>query len=95
MEKAVMVGVFDFVSFHVCKALLDKGIEVRGVQIESEENQDFLLEEKRLEIGRNANFSVTRMDDLTIPNQKETIVLSVYDLYMLYKEEILLNDEIN
>ena len=93
MDKVVMVGVFDFVNFHVCKALLDKGIEVRGVQIESEENED-IVREKRLEIGRNANFTEVSLGGITKDkNENETIVLSVYDLYMRYKEEYLLNED--
>jgi hypothetical protein len=93
MDKVVMVGVFDFVNFHVCKALLDKGIEVKGVQIESEEDEDMIIE-KRLEIGRNANFTEVTFEDITKDkNKNETIVLSVYDLYMRYKEEYLLNED--
>lgn len=93
MDKVVMVGVFDFVNFHVCKALLDKGIEVRGIQIETEDDYDILFE-KRLEIGRNANFSeVTSGDILNGSYENETIVLSVYDLYMRYMEEYLLNED--
>jgi hypothetical protein len=93
MDKVVMVGVFDFVNFHVCKALLDKGIEVRGIQIETEDDYDILIE-KRLEIGRNANFSEVSIGDfLNASYENETIVLSVYDLYMRYKEEYLLNDD--
>src|SRR3954451_16421357 len=92
MDKVVIVGVFDFVNFHLCKALLDKGIEVRGVQIETEEYENFLVEE-RLEIGRNSNFTeVSIRELLNKSNEKETIVLSVYDLYMRYKENVLQND---
>ncbi|MEH7013547.1 hypothetical protein V7087_22525 [Neobacillus niacini] len=93
MDKVVIVGVFDFVNFHICKALLDEGIEVRGVQIESEDTGDILVE-KRLEIGRNANFTEISLGDISNDSyENETIVLSVYDLYMLYKEEYLLNED--
>jgi nucleoside-diphosphate-sugar epimerase len=93
MDKVVMIGVFDFVNFHVCKALLDKGIEVRGVQIETEDDSDILVE-KRLEIGRNANLTEVSLGDISNDsNENETIVLSVYDLFMRYKEEYLLNEE--
>jgi nucleoside-diphosphate-sugar epimerase len=92
MDKVVIAGVFDFVNFYVCKALLDKGIEVRGVQFELEENED-ILDEKRLEIGRNANFTELSIRDIRMDsNGKETLILSIYDLYMQYKEDFLLNE---
>ena len=40
MDKAVIFDVFNFVSFHLCKALLDKGIEVEGIFIENKENDE-------------------------------------------------------
>ena len=46
MDKAVIVGVFDFVNFHVCKALLNKGIEVKGVQIGDRREWRFTCREK-------------------------------------------------
>jgi nucleoside-diphosphate-sugar epimerase len=93
MDKVVIVGVFDFVNFHVCKAFLDKGIEVRGVQLETEENEDMVFE-KRLEIGRNANFSEVPIGDISNQSSdNDAIVLSIFDLYMRYKEDYLLKDD--
>lgn len=93
MDKAVILGVYDFTSFHVCKALLDKGLEVTGVLFEPESDVDF-LEEKRFEIGRNANYTeypysswINTLDDT------EVIVFSIYDLYMQHKENILNESE--
>ncbi|MDQ1004119.1 hypothetical protein QFZ28_004519 [Neobacillus niacini] len=94
MDKVVVIGVFDFVNFHVCKAFLDKGIEVRGVQLETEVNED-MINEKRLEIGRNANFSEVSLGEISNHSSEyETIVLSVYDLYMRHKEDFLLADQL-
>jgi nucleoside-diphosphate-sugar epimerase len=91
MDKVVIAGVFDFVNFHVCKALLDKGIEVKGIQIETEENDN--LDEKRLEVGRNANFTEASLGEITKDiDGRETFILSIYDLYMCYKEDFLLNE---
>jgi nucleoside-diphosphate-sugar epimerase len=93
MDKVVMAGVFDFVNFHICKALLDKGIEVRGVKIETEDDRD-ILDEKRFEIGRNANFTEVSLEEISNDSfDNETIVLSAYDLFMRYKEDYLLNEE--
>lgn len=92
MDKVVIAGVFDFVNFHVCKALLDKGIEVKGIQIETEEND--ILVEKRLEVGRNANFTEASIgESIKDSDGSETVILSIYDLYMCYKEEFLLNED--
>ncbi|MEH7274908.1 hypothetical protein [Neobacillus vireti] len=92
MDKVVIAEVFDFVTFHVCKALLDKGIEVRGVQIEAEENEEILME-KKLEIGRNSNFTEVKLEEILMEyRQNEAIILSVYDLYMRYKENLLRNE---
>jgi nucleoside-diphosphate-sugar epimerase len=94
MDKVVIVGVFDFANFHVCKALLDKGIEVRGVQIEPQANEDMVIE-KRLEIGRNANFAEVSLGDISNQSsENETLVLSVFDLYMRYKEDYLLKEDL-
>ncbi|MFP7295779.1 hypothetical protein [Neobacillus niacini] len=96
MDKVVMAGVFDFVNFHVCKALLDKGIEVTGVQIDNEEDHEILVE-KRLEIGRNANFTEVSLEEILNNSlEHDTIILSAYDLFMRYKEDYLLeNGKIN
>jgi hypothetical protein len=92
MDKAIILNVFDFVSFHVCKTLLEKGIEVKGIHVEDSEKEPF-SEEKRLEIGRNANFEEQSL--LSWANQENrdttntTIIFSLYDLFMLYKESVL------
>jgi hypothetical protein len=93
MDKVVITGVFDFVNFHVCKALLDKGIEVRGIQLKTDEND--ILVEKRLEVGRNANFTEASLGEITKDSDgREIFILSIYDLYMCYKEDILLNENL-
>jgi hypothetical protein len=92
MDKAIIFGIYDFVSFQMGRTLLNKGVEVIGIHID--QNSDTLyLEEKRLEVGRNANFreiflseiGTYREDDTT----KTTFILSLYDLYMLSTETIL------
>nr|WP_263328345.1 hypothetical protein [Neobacillus sp. Marseille-Q6967] len=89
MDKAVILCVFDFVSFHVCKALLEKGVEINGVTVETTNNGKF-LDEKRMEIGRNANFfELSYQDWIQSADTEERIILSLYDLYMLYQEDLL------
>ncbi|MFF2446184.1 hypothetical protein ACFVSW_03700 [Neobacillus sp. NPDC058068] len=97
MDKAVIFGVYEFVSFHACKTLLNKGVEVVGIHIDDIEN-NFFLEEKRLEIGRNANYSEQTLAELENYREeadvKTAFILSVYDLYVLNKEAILRKEKV-
>jgi hypothetical protein len=97
MDKAIIFGMFDFVGFHVGKHLLNKGIEVKGVHIENPENIHF-LDEKRLEVGRNANFLEQSLIEWKNNHQQEignsSLIFSIYDLFMLKKEQILQIEEV-
>ena len=55
MDKAIIVGVYEFIGFHLCEALLQEGIEVYGVNLPID-TSDHVVDEKRLLIGRNSNF---------------------------------------
>lgn len=92
MDKAIIFGMFDFISFHICKTLLNKGIEVNGVHVEEKENILF-LDEKRLEVGRNANFLEQSLldweNDQEPVHANTSLIFSIYDLYMGKKERIL------
>ncbi|EKN65395.1 glucose epimerase [Neobacillus bataviensis LMG 21833] len=97
MDKVIIFGIYEFVSFHTCKTLLNKGVEVTGIHIDALENSPF-FEEKRLEVGRNANFverSLTEWkslrEEVVIPT---TFLFSIYDLYMLNKETILQKEKV-
>jgi hypothetical protein len=92
MDKAILFGIFDFVNFHICKNLLNEGVEVKGISLEDKDNIPF-LDEKRLEVGRNANFleqSFCEWESLQEEDTNNTIfILSIYDLFMSKKEQIL------
>lgn len=55
MESATILGIYDFIGYSLCRYLLDQGVEINGIHTEAN-NGDYFTEEKRLEIGRNANF---------------------------------------
>lgn len=97
MDKACIFNVYDFVSFHICQTLLNKGIEVEGIQLENDSQEPF-LEEKRLEVGRNANFEEQAFSLWSDRGNEEqhntTIIFSLYDLFMQHKEMILQKKEI-
>ncbi|MBV7508531.1 hypothetical protein KW850_25270 [Bacillus sp. sid0103] len=92
MDKANLFGLYDFVNFHICKSLLNKGVEVIGVHLEEPDNQSF-LEEKRFEVGRNANLLEQSIFEWEILQEKEEndtcLIISIFDLFMSKKEHIL------
>jgi nucleoside-diphosphate-sugar epimerase len=55
MERATILGIYDFIGYGLCRYLLDQGVEISGIHTEGNK-KDYFIEEKRLEIGRNANF---------------------------------------
>lgn len=55
MKKAIVFGAYQFLGFHICGALLEEGEEIIGVSFPNIHVDD--IEDKRMEIGRNANFS--------------------------------------
>ncbi|HEY2420243.1 MAG TPA: hypothetical protein VGI04_02430 [Neobacillus sp.] len=97
MDKAIILNVFDFVSFHVCKTLLERGIEVKGIQVDDCEKGSF-ADEKKLEVGRNANFEEQSLVTWANKDKRElantTIIISLYDIFMLFKEPLLQNETI-
>ncbi|WP_026574519.1 hypothetical protein [Bacillus sp. UNC438CL73TsuS30] len=97
MDKTVIFNVFDFVSFHFCKALLNNGVEVNGVVLDKSQKEPY-LDEKRLEVGRNANFNEVSLTEWAVRNDepisKTNVIISLYDLYMLHKENLLENKSV-
>ena len=89
MDKAIIVGIYEFIGFHLCEVLLQEGIEVYGVNLPMDDS-DLVVDEKRLLIGRNSNFqekdeSFLSSLDLT---QKDTFIfLDYYSFYMKRQEK--------
>lgn len=83
---AVIIGAFEFVGFHLCKALLEKGYKVAAIHTNFSDRQesDFYVDEKMLEIGRNANFS--RVDQCEIGNIENDRLVFI-DLYSSFLYE--------
>lgn len=55
MDRTVIFGAFNFLGFHFCCSLLDEGFEVTGIRSDNDEKNPY-VNEKRMAIGRNANF---------------------------------------
>lgn len=95
MDKAVIMGVFEGFGFPLCKRILEEGIEVEGIHLNVAEN-DLEIEEKRLQIGRNANFTEweSRNFDFKLLERKGIVVfVDLYSLFMKGYEKKLLESE--
>lgn len=94
MDRAVIIGAWGILGFHLSKRILEEGIEVDGIHLDIGKN-NHLIEEKRLEIGRNANFTELDMDfDISVSTQKGTVLfIDFYDVFMWKKEKQLLENE--
>jgi hypothetical protein len=89
--------VFEFIGFHCCKSLLEKGYSVNGIPFNME--SDLFLDEKRLEVGRNANFSEQDLQGVeNIIEKKERepaiFIVSLYEWFMTFKESPVPNTKI-
>jgi len=89
MERAIIYGTFQFVGFHLCTALLGKGWEVTGISFPENDIESY-ADEKRLEIGRNANFAETCLEGAageTSNLEKTAVIVSLFDLFMEFKDD--------
>lgn len=93
MDKAVIIGAFEFIGFYFCQKLLEEGYQVTGIHFENERSQEF--EEKKLEIGRNANFHEQTFEEWKNGQDQadgqQAIIISMFDLFMGYKDSIIKN----
>lgn len=89
MDRAIIIGAFGFLGFSVCQAMLDEGIEVNAISVSDE--PDLLTEEKRMEIGRNANFFEDEKWIINGENEREKIpiIIPICDYYIQEKESLL------
>ncbi|MGJ7919578.1 hypothetical protein [Neobacillus sp. LXY-4] len=90
MDKIMIVGGYEFLSFYLCTALLEKGNSVDCIHINQKE--DVFLEEKRFLVGRNANFFETPLaqwaDSPFFQADKTVIIISLFDLFLKKDAEI-------
>lgn len=80
MHTSVVIGVYQFIGFHLAKYLLEKGEEVLGVDWIDMGEED--CSEKEMEMGRNSNFlyvPVHKLNKFSLEQQK-IIYVSCYDL---------------
>ncbi|WP_174730876.1 hypothetical protein [Mesobacillus harenae] len=96
MNKAIIVGVYGFLGYSLCSVLLEKGVSVEGISLLGEE-EEHIIEEKRLQIGRNANFTEVAFQDWpeAVPADLEDthLIIPVYDIYSSRLEQSLFKDQ--
>ncbi|UOE56766.1 hypothetical protein LIT38_07405 [Bacillus sp. CMF12] len=85
MDRAVIIGTFEFIGFSLCKHFLEQGCEIDGIHF-NKEKENALISEKRLAIGRNANFYEKNYSSW-IKSKREiiksdVIFIDIYDLYI-------------
>lgn len=90
MDKVIMIGTFEFLGFHFTKKMLEEGMEVVGVHFNKEKKESYLIEEKRLQIGRNANFLEEKFNSFNGEGfESAPLIVDYYDFFMREDEEQL------
>ncbi|MGD6841616.1 hypothetical protein ACQCVH_03760 [Bacillus infantis] len=90
MNRAIVVGAYEFLGFHLTMKLLDRGLEVTGI-VPGSRGDDRYTADKELLVGRNANFTVYSAADWKAKGSIEEphlIFLSLYDYYFREEPEL-------
>lgn len=87
MDRAVIIGTYESFGFYFCTSLLEEGYEVTGVHYVDMDEE--LVEKKRLEIGRNANFQeVIQKEWLPFAEiQEQTLIIIDLNYFFLSKPD--------
>lgn len=78
MERATILGIYDFIGYSLCRYMLDQGVEIDGIHPEGN-IEDCFTEEKRLEIGRNANFTEIGLQDWDVESAEGFLFVTLYE----------------
>lgn len=92
MDKAIIIGVYDYIGFHLCLKFLEQGVEVTGVHFATDET-DLFLSEKNLLVGRNSNFIEMDIADLATEERLEDAYMFIdyYSSYFQKREKKLIS----
>lgn len=82
MQTNIVIGTYRFVGFYVTQYFLNQGKEVIGIDWDDSEANQYIMEEKELEIGRNSNFIYFPINKLKLLDisQEDTVFISCYDI---------------
>jgi hypothetical protein len=90
MNRAIVVGAYEFLGFHLTMMLLEQGFEVTGITTGSREHGEY-TEDKKLLVGRNANFEEYCTDEWKANGSIEEphlIFISQYDYYFRQERDL-------
>jgi len=78
MEQTIVIGVHQFIGFHLANELLEKGEKVIGIDYDPQKEDN----EMDLYIGRNANYSFLTLDQLkeVKVSEQTTVFIDWYDI---------------
>lgn len=96
MDRAVIIGVYEYVGFQFCCSLLEQGFEVIGISFDHSD-RDGYLSEKRLEIGRNANFYERTLSEWINEeeiNSQTFILIDYFDFIINNHKELIKNNNL-
>ncbi|CAM3662206.1 hypothetical protein [Mesobacillus zeae] len=90
MDSTIIMNVYGFIGYSLCKSLLNSGCEVKGL-VPEPCRPGTGAEEKQMEIGRNANYSETECEDWYSDKMinKSKLIIPFFDFYMLGTEKSL------
>lgn len=78
MDRAAIIGVYDYIGYSLCLVMLEDGMEIEGIHLATEQEKYF-IEEKRMEIGRNANFSELLFKEWDVSGLGNPLIICLYD----------------
>jgi hypothetical protein len=93
MDKAIIFGTYEFVGFHLCQEFLERGYEVTGIF--HDYSEESFIDEKRLEIGRNANFTEKIIGEYVVDDASPSLMIfSLYDLFIGSREKLINSEDL-
>lgn len=80
MGEMFVIGAYQFVGYHLVTHLLEQGYEVTGADWDRNPQKTRIIEEKKMEICRNANYTEAAFDaDVIGMGEERLLFVSFYD----------------
>ena len=76
MEKAIVIGALGYTGYGLCCRLLDNDVIVYAIDFKPQ--TESLEEEKLLQVGRNANFIFTDVNEYSFEDEDMTDIDTIF-----------------